>query len=153
MKALELKVPPLLLMVAVAGLMALLAPVTPTLPLEPALRLIGTTLATALGVTILVAGALAFRRADTTVNPTTPEASRQLVVQGIYRRSRNPMYLGMLALLLGWGLFLASPAALALLPAFVLYLNRFQIQPEERALRARFGADFDRYCQQVGRWF
>lgn len=152
MTRLELKLPPLLLMLLIGLLMWGLASITPALTLSNAMRLSALVVACLIGPAILVSGALAFRQAQTTVNPTTPEASRQLVVRGIYRRSRNPMYLGMLVLLIGWGVYLASPAALAMIPLFMLYLNRFQIAPEERALRARFGYDFDRYCQRVRRW-
>jgi protein-S-isoprenylcysteine O-methyltransferase Ste14 len=93
-----------------------------------------------------------FRRAKTTVNPLKPEQASALVVGGIYRWTRNPMYLGMLLLLVGWAFILSSWAALAILPLFVIYLNRFQIGPEERALRARFGAEFDHYRERVRRW-
>jgi protein-S-isoprenylcysteine O-methyltransferase Ste14 len=62
------------------------------------------------------------------------------------------MYLGMLLILAGWALVVSNLAALAMLPLFVAYLNRFQIGPEERALRARFGAEFENYCRTVRRW-
>ena len=81
-----------------------------------------------------------------------PDRSAALVAGGIYRSSRNPMYLGFLLLLAAWACWLANPLALAGLPAFVLYLNRFQIAPEERALRARFGDAYDGYARAVRRW-
>ena len=62
------------------------------------------------------------------------------------------MYLGFALLLLAWGLFLENLAALLGVAAFVLYMNRFQIAPEERALEARFGAEYSRYCARVRRW-
>ena len=71
---------------------------------------------------------------------------------GIYRRTRNPMYLGFLVVLLGWGVWLANVVAFLLLPAFVFYMNRFQIAPEERALRERFGESFVVYQGRVRRW-
>ena len=95
---------------------------------------------------------LGFRRAKTTVNPLKPEASTALVTGGIYRWTRNPMYLAMLLLLAAWACIVSNWAALAMLPLFVAYLNRFQIGPEERALQARFGAEFDSYRRQVRRW-
>ncbi|MBW3140899.1 methyltransferase family protein [Ferrimonas balearica] len=152
MRQLELKVPPVALLLLVGLIMWALADLTPNLPITPAMRLSALVVALLIGPAIAISGALAFRRADTTVNPTRPETSSQLVVRGIYKRSRNPMYLGMLVLLIGWGTYLASPAALAMVPLFMLYLNRFQIGPEERALRHRFGHDFERYCQRVRRW-
>ena len=95
---------------------------------------------------------IGFRRAKTTVNPLRPDQASALVTGGIYRWTRNPMYLGMLLLLIGWACILSNGAALAILPLFVIYMNRFQIGPEERALRARFGAEFDNYCRNVRRW-
>jgi protein-S-isoprenylcysteine O-methyltransferase Ste14 len=86
------------------------------------------------------------------VNPMTPEASSALVVAGIFRWTRNPMYLGMLVVLIAWALWLSNALAFIVLPLFVAYLNRFQILPEERALQARFGAEFERYCRSVRRW-
>jgi len=105
-----------------------------------------------LGVACSVAGAAAFRRARTTVNPLRPEAAIALVVSGIYRVTRNPMYLGFLCLLLGELAWLANPLALLTAPAFVLYLNRFQILPEEQGLRHRFGLEYSLYASRVRRW-
>jgi len=95
---------------------------------------------------------LGFRRAKTTVNPLKPDAASALVVRGVYRWTRNPMYLAMLLLLIAWVCIVSNWAALAMLPLFVAYLNRFQIGPEERALQARFGAEFESYRRQVRRW-
>ena len=93
-----------------------------------------------------------FRRARTTVNPLQPGAATTLVVSGIYQITRNPMYLGFLFLLLGELAWLAHPVALLTAPAFVLYLNRFQIMPEEHALRECFGTEYLNYADYVGRW-
>ena len=105
-----------------------------------------------LGVACSLLGVAAFRRARTTVNPLTPDASTALVTTGIYRVTRNPMYLGFLLLLLAEIVWLANPAALLVVPAFILYLNRYQISPEEGALRARFGSEYFSYAAQVRRW-
>jgi protein-S-isoprenylcysteine O-methyltransferase Ste14 len=104
------------------------------------------------GAVTSAAGVVQFRRARTTVNPMTPDAASSLVVAGIYRWTRNPMYVGFLLALLGWALWLANPASTLVLPLFVLYMNRFQIVPEERALAARFGASFEQYRRSVRRW-
>jgi protein-S-isoprenylcysteine O-methyltransferase Ste14 len=93
-----------------------------------------------------------FRREKTTVNPLKPEAASALVVRGIYRWTRNPMYLAMLLVLVAWACIVSNWAALAMLPLFVACLNRFQIAPEERALHARFGVEFDNYRKNVRRW-
>ena len=97
-------------------------------------------------------GVVSFRRAGTTVNPMTPESSSSLVVSGIYKLTRNPMYLGFLLALLGWTIFLSNVPALLCLPAFILYMNRFQIAPEERALAALFGQVFTAYKENTRRW-
>jgi protein-S-isoprenylcysteine O-methyltransferase Ste14 len=107
---------------------------------------------TVVGGLISLAGVAEFRRARTTVNPMKPFDSSALVANGVYQWTRNPMYLGFAVVLLGWAVFLASPVSLVVIPGFVLYMNRFQIAPEERALQARFGADFENYRRRVRRW-
>ena len=93
-----------------------------------------------------------FRRARTTVNPLKPESASALVISGIYRHTRNPMYLGFAIILLGWCVLLGSAWAVLGVAGFVLYIGRFQIRPEERALRELFGAEFDAFCSRVRRW-
>jgi protein-S-isoprenylcysteine O-methyltransferase Ste14 len=105
-----------------------------------------------LGIAVCLAGVLSFRRARTTVNPLKPQSASALVDSGIYRHTRNPMYLGFAMLLLAWTLFLAWPPALLGVAGFVLYMNHLQIAPEEQALSRLFGEDFARYCTQVRRW-
>ncbi|MDO5087295.1 MAG: isoprenylcysteine carboxylmethyltransferase family protein [Comamonadaceae bacterium] len=104
------------------------------------------------GVALALAGVREFRRARTTLNPLAPARARALVTTGVYRLSRNPMYLGMLLALAGWGVYLGHAAAFAALPLFVLTLNALQIKPEERVMRERFGEAFTRYAARVGRW-
>jgi protein-S-isoprenylcysteine O-methyltransferase Ste14 len=97
-------------------------------------------------------GLLAFRSARTTINPMAPQRSSALVTAGVYRITRNPMYVGMGLLLTAWAVALGSVWALAGPATFWLYITRFQIQPEERILKERFGSDFDAYCRRVRRW-
>ena len=105
-----------------------------------------------LALIIGLSAVLGFHRVQTTVNPLKPDAASTLVVHGVYRWTRNPMYLAMLLMLVAWACIVANWAALAMLPLFVAYLNRFQIVPEERALHARFGAEFENYRRKVRRW-
>ncbi len=105
-----------------------------------------------MGALVALAGMLAFLRAHTTPNPLTPQRASTLVQSGIYRWTRNPMYLGMALVLLGWAAWLAHPLALACIPLALAWLQRFQIQPEERILQARFGQAYADYCQRVRRW-
>jgi protein-S-isoprenylcysteine O-methyltransferase Ste14 len=97
-------------------------------------------------------GVASFRRAATTLHPLRPATSSTLVVTGVYRLSRNPMYLGLLVVLLGWAVCLSNAVAFIWLPAFVLFMNRCQIAAEEAALEARFGASFAAYRSRVRRW-
>ena len=98
------------------------------------------------------AGLREFVRAHTTVNPMAPTRARRLVTSGVFSRTRNPMYLGMLLVLAGWGVWLGNAVAWLGLPLFVAVLNVLQIRPEERAMRQRFGAEFERYAARVRRW-
>jgi protein-S-isoprenylcysteine O-methyltransferase Ste14 len=95
---------------------------------------------------------VAFRRARTTISPVKASAASSLVTTGVYRFTRNPMYLGLLLTLLAWAAFLFNPVALLFVPIFVLYINRFQIKPEERTLSALFGGEYGAYQERVRRW-
>jgi len=106
----------------------------------------------ALGGAVAFAGVIAFREKRTTVNPLTPGASSLVVSSGVYRVSRNPMYLGFLLALAGWAVYLSNAGAAMLLPVFVAYMTQFQIKPEERALLAKFGPGFAQYLSRVRRW-
>lgn len=152
MKSLELKVPPLLLVVLCGAAMWIGAALLPALEFSVPGRGVMAGLLLILGLAVVLAGVLSFRRAGTTVNPIALEDTSSVVTTGIYRVSRNPMYLGFVLVLSGWAVFLAHPLPFLFLPAFVLYLNRFQIKPEERMLSAKFGADFADYTQRAGRW-
>ena len=99
-----------------------------------------------------LAGVLEFRRARTTVNPLQPGRASSLVTGGIYRRTRNPMYVAVATLLLAWALWLGNALAPLGAVVFVAWMDRLQIPPEERALGSLFGAEFERYCREVRRW-
>jgi protein-S-isoprenylcysteine O-methyltransferase Ste14 len=99
-----------------------------------------------------VLGVIAFRKAATTVDPRYPQKATQLVSGGIYRFTRNPMYLGIALGLAGFAVFLRNWSCFAVLPLFMVYLSRFQIQPEERHMRDLFGAAFVDYSARVRRW-
>lgn len=124
----------------------------PGIELGVALRIIVAALVALIGGFFCLAGVVSFRRAKTTVNPLKPEAASALVSSGIYKISRNPMYVGFALFLVAWAVYLSSPWALVGVIGFVLYIDRFQIQPEERALAALFAAEFERYKNSVRRW-
>jgi protein-S-isoprenylcysteine O-methyltransferase Ste14 len=106
----------------------------------------------ALGLLANIAGFLQFRRARTTVNPMKLEAVSALVTSGIFRWTRNPMYLGFALVLVAWAAYLANPLSLLGVAFLIAYLNRFQIAPEERVLERRFGDQFLAYRESVRRW-
>jgi protein-S-isoprenylcysteine O-methyltransferase Ste14 len=124
----------------------------PRLAMDDTLRLVLAGMFVIDGVFCCLAGVYCFRRARTTVDPLHPHKASQLVTGGIYRVSRNPMYLGFAILLLAWAVLLASPWMLLGVPAFMLYIQRFQILPEERVLADLFGSEFATYCARVRRW-
>lgn len=129
-----------------------LAKLAPGLETDRAPRVIAAVPLALVGAFFTGAGLRSFRRARTTVNPLKPEAATSLVSAGIYRVTRNPMYLGLALLLLAWSIYLASPWTLAIVAGFVLFIDRLQIVPEERVLAALFGPDFEQYRARVRRW-
>jgi len=152
MNSLELKIPPPVVALFFGLCMWLASSLVAALELPFVLRRGAALTLVAVGLVVSTAGVVAFRRARTTIDPTKPMATSALVSDGIYRMTRNPMYLGLLLALLGWAAFLANPLALLLVPAFVLYISRFQIKPEERTLTALFGGEYGAYQERVRRW-
>lgn len=148
----KLKIPPLVTVLLLGSAMWAVTRAAPDGLINlPARQTIATGLALA-GVAVAIAGVAAFRRVKTTVNPLQPSAASTLVMAGIYQRTRNPMYLGMLLILLGWAVFLGNVFALIFPVAYIPLMNRLQIIPEEQALAAKFGSSFAKYQSQVGRW-
>lgn len=152
--ALELKVPPPAIALLIAGAMWAISRFIAATETDVSLvvRAAAAIVLAAVGGGISFAGVRAFRRAQTTVNPMKPQTSSSLVCGGIYAITRNPMYVGMFCILLGWSVFLASTWTLAGPLAFALYMTRFQIMPEERVLLSLFGADYTAYTLRVRRW-
>lgn len=152
MHSLELKVPPVALSLLLALVMWGATFVVPSVELPFVVRAIAALVLIVVGAGISLSGVVSFRRARTTVNPTKPNSTSTLVKTGIYRVTRNPMYLGFLLILLGWAAFLSNVLAPVVAFAFVPYMNRFQISPEEKTLSAMFGAEFSAYESKVRRW-
>jgi len=152
MSFLETKIPPPVVTLLLALVMKVAAGLTPAAQ-TPGVARTGAALALAVvGLAIELAGAVSLMRAKTTVDPTHPGRVCRFVSSGVYRFSRNPIYLGDLLLLLAWATYLWSPLALALTPLFVLYIDRFQIGPEERVLGDVFDARYTEYTTRVRRW-
>ena len=152
MQILKLKIPPPVVALLMAALMWLVARAAPTFAFVlPARQILAGCIALA-GIATSIVGVASFRRAGTTVNPMRPEKASSLVTSGIFKVTRNPMYLGLLLVLLAWAVFLSNALAFILLPAFIFYMNRFQIGPEEIALFSAFGQEFIAYKSRVRRW-
>lgn len=151
MNALELKIPPVIVVVLIAGLMLLIAPLFPQVHFGPLPLWVPIAVAI-VGVLLPLVAAINFRRAQTTVHPTNPEKTSTVVTTGAYRITRNPMYLGFALMLLSWGLYLGNMATLFGLPAYMFYMNAFQIKPEERILANKFGQAYQDYCRNTKRW-
>ena len=152
MHALDLKIPPPLVALAVGLAMWAASYVGLQFELPQPARWAGALVIALIGGGVSLAGVTAFRRAKTTVNPLKPQNASSLVTGGIYRFTRNPMYVGLALVLIGWAIVLQAALPLLGLPTFVLYISAFQIQPEERALTAIFGGEFTKYTQHVRRW-
>lgn len=152
MNALELKIPPPVVMLLSAAAMWAIATQTPIVTMPGTVKISLSVVLLCLAGAFDLAGLIAFRRAKTTINPLNPNKSSTLVADGVYRITRNPMYVGMVFVQLAWGAYLACPWALVMPTLFVAYIQRFQIAPEERALNRLFGADYATYRVRVRRW-
>ena len=151
-RVLETKIPAPIVAVLVGAAMKLYA-MNSAIAIDPTpLRMyVGLAFAQASGL-LALAALLTLRRARTTINPLDPGRASQLVTAGVFRFSRNPVYLSLLWLLLAYAIRLES-AAVWLGPVFfILYVSRFQIQPEERALQAKFGEAYEQYRKRTRRW-
>ena len=152
MNALENRIPPPLVMVLTAAAMWTVAQLARAIPIDDTLRIVIAGALVVVGGIFAVSGFRAFGRAKTTVDPINIEEASSLVISGIYRYTRNPMYLGLTALLLAWTVYLGVPWVILGPVAFMLFITRFQIIPEERVLREKFGAAYASYQQEVRRW-
>lgn len=148
--AIENRIPPPVLMTVVGAAMWI-APRGPALVADPWRHFLAVPLALA-AFTVAGLGVLEFRLARTTINPIQIGRATSLVSNGIYRITRNPMYLGMLSLLLAWAIWLNGQALLVGPLAFFLFIDIFQIRPEERAMLQKFGPDYNHYRTRVRRW-
>ena len=150
MKWLELKIPPLIVALIFGGLIWIIP--TPYKIANTTITYGASGLFFLIGSLISLLGVWEFRKQKTTVNPMAPQESNSLVVKGIYKFTRNPMYLGFLLWLLSLGFFLGSLTSLVLVLGFVLYMSYFQIIPEENILEDKFGKNYLEYKKNVRRW-
>lgn len=150
--SMELRFSPLTVVGVLAVLAWLVTWLAPTLSFMLPIHSLLAIMILMMGITIIFISFKTFREKCTTPMPYKPSKTSTLITKGIYQYSRNPMYVGMLLVLLALNLYLANIVALLIIPAFVIYITRFQIIPEERALRTKFGQAFTDYENSVRRW-
>ena len=140
MQWLEHRIPPPIVVLITAAIMWLIARITHVVPTNSNVRYLTAALLVIAGVSVVLTGMSRFRQAGTTINPVAIERASSLV------------YMGLCVILTGVAVFLAAPYALLGLVLFVWFIGRFQIQPEERAMRTLFGTTYDEYCRRTRRW-
>jgi protein-S-isoprenylcysteine O-methyltransferase Ste14 len=152
MRALEARIPPPILSLVMAVAMWGLRHFEPHFAIPRDARVAVALLVALAGGSFVALGILTFRRFKTTIDPLRPHKASSFVTSGIYRVTRNPMYVGNALLLVAWAVFLDAPWPFAAPLLFVLYINRFQIEPEERILAGLFGEEYSAYKNRVRRW-
>lgn len=110
------------------------------------------TISFVLGITVFATAVSSFKRQNTTVNPISIEKASSLVVNGVFKYSRNPMYLGMLFILLGLTFKFNLIGGLFFTSIFMLFITIFQIKPEEVAMEKLFDQEWKDYIKNVRRW-
>ena len=106
-----------------------------------------------IGFVIIFSATKEFKKSDTTVNPMKPETSTSLVTSGIFKYTRNPMYLGLTSILLASCFYFSSLLGIIVyVPLFILYITVFQIIPEEETMKGLFNDEYFDYCSKVRRW-
>ena len=152
MSQLELRVPPLALVATTAVAISLATIYVPLIRIPFPGHKYAAAALVLVGLLLALVGVLQFTQSRTTVNPMSPNKASAVVTSGLYRVSRNPMYLGMAIALLGVAAWGSAFASYLLVLGFCWYLTRFQIIPEEKALLATFGQEFAQYMARVRRW-
>nr|WP_299340761.1 isoprenylcysteine carboxylmethyltransferase family protein [Allomuricauda sp.] len=149
----RLKILPPLVMVIFGGFMYLLDKFLPVGEFDFFGRKELTWVLVGLAFLVMFLGIFQFRRAKTTTNPIDLGKTTQLVTKGIFKYTRNPMYLAMLIFLLAFGIKLGNAFNTLLAAGFVYYMNHFQIKHEEKALEKLFGKPYRVYLKETRRWF
>lgn len=152
MKKLETKIPPVVVFITAALLMKLISIYVPAIDIPEYARLLMTIIFLLWGGVMGLFGVISFLRVKTTVDPIKPEKASTLVDTGVYKISRNPMYLGLGLLLIAFAFYLKSIASLLVVVLFMIYMTRFQIIPEEKAMIKLFGDEYIDYMKRVRRW-
>ena len=145
------KIPPPVILL-ISGIAIWLFKNIAPLPIPYSIRAILGTLFIIFGFGLDLVGLLEFRKFQTTMNPLKPENASKIVQTGIYSKTRNPMYLGMVFVLIGWSIISKASFGILIIPMFIKYIETFQIKPEEEILSSQFGDEYDNYRTKVARW-
>lgn len=149
---LKLKVPPPLYFLFIIGLMWLLDRYFPVFVFNSLRWDILVFILVSLGIILDAFAVIHFFKEQTTINPFKPKNTNKLVITGLYHFTRNPMYLGLLSLLVAWSIWLGSLSALIFIPIFIKLITVQQIMPEEQILEQKFGQQYRDYLSSVRRW-
>lgn len=152
LRKLETKIPPPVYGLITAVIMWWLDTQYPALAVIPAALSSSGSIIILAGFSIDLLALRQFFSKGTSANPLSPDKASTIVITGLYRYTRNPMYLGLLIALCGWGIYLGNLASLTCLPFFIWVMTWMQIKPEERILSATFGEPYTDYLKQVRRW-
>lgn len=148
----SLKIPPVIVFLLAIVLLFIIRSLTNYYTFEHAyLKWLGG-LFYVIGGIIGLMGIMEFRKHQTTVDPTQPNKASSIVTTGVYKFTRNPMYLGMLFGLTGATLFYGNPLSSLSILFFIVYMTIFQIKPEEKSLKAKFGREYKQYVSNTRRW-
>lgn len=149
----KLKIPPVLVLTIFSGIMFALAKFLPFGDFDFFGRKYLIFFLIGLAIIIGIVSLAQFIVSKTTMDPLHPSKTGLLVTNGVYRFTRNPMYLALLLALAAWGLWLGNAFNVLVLAGFVRYMNKFQIIPEEEVLLSKFAKEYSRYTTKVRRWF
>ncbi len=152
MKALELKIPPPVYALSLGIVMWLLNQYFPLVRfIESPWNKIGMAII-AIAIVLDSSSLFLFLKKRTTINPMKPTNTEGLVTAGLYKITRNPMYVGLLVILFGYAIWLGSLTPFLILPVFYWLITSMQIKPEERILEKKFGQEYLDYKNKVKRW-
>ncbi len=148
----KLLIPPPIQAAICVGAMFLVARYVPALNFSFSFQSVLAGLFVGTGILIDLASLRMFYKSETTVSPISPNKTSSLVTTGIYRFTRNPMYLGLVIILTGVALWFGNFGGFIFVLVFIWFITRFQIVPEEEALLEKFGVDYADYCMTTRRW-
>ncbi len=148
----RLKVPPVVVFVVCLALILIVYFLSEDLSYQFPYRKALSRIFLVIGFFLGVLGVVTFRMKGTTVDPMQPKKASKLVTHGIYQYTRNPMYLGLVFILIGGAIRIGNPLGVLPIMLFIWYMNEFQIKPEEEVLIENFGEDYEAYTRKVRRW-